>query len=84
MDDPLHLLSHSQNPYFPFIFYIQTYAFIDTPYPLTFIGASYPLQRSDIIIMLANREGEHTNLDGVKDRRMNHMKAIPAQKKQTE
>lgn len=29
---------------------------------LTFIGTSYPLQRGDIVVMLANREGEHTNL----------------------
>lgn len=30
--------------------------------PLTFIGACYPLQRGDIVVMLANRESENTNL----------------------
>lgn len=34
----------------------------------TFIGTSYPLQRGDVIIMLANGEGEHTNLDGEKEK----------------
>jgi len=47
-----------------FSIYIQTYALIKATYPHTFIGTSYPLQRGDIIIMLANREGEDTDLDG--------------------
>lgn len=43
--------------------YIHTYALMETPHPRTFIGTSYPLQRGHVIIMLANREGEDTNLD---------------------
>ena len=35
---------------------------------ITFIGTSYPLQRGDIIVMLPNREGKHTNLDEEKDK----------------
>lgn len=31
---------------------------------LTFVGTSYPLQRSDIVVVLANREGENTDLPG--------------------
>lgn len=47
-------------------------------YPLTLIGTGYPLQRCDIIVMLANREGEDTNLNGETDRTVeaNHLKEI--------
>lgn len=31
---------------------------------LTFVGTSYPLQRCDIIVVLADREGENTDLSG--------------------
>lgn len=40
------------------------------PSRLTFIGTSYPLQGRDIIIVLANREGEHTHLE----KEQNHTK----------
>lgn len=47
------------------ISYFITYkhAFINNSSAHTFIGTSYPLQRGYIVIMLANREGEHTYLD---------------------
>lgn len=59
-------------------------AAVETSYPLTFIGTSYPLQRGDVIIMLPNREGEDTNLDGENDKcretertkDINHLKEI--------
>ena len=33
---------------------------------LTFVGTSYPLQRGDVVVVLANREGENTDLPGDK------------------